>query len=94
MVWPSGPELAEIALGGGTEMTDTRFVELTREVLEADPRYHSALYEIMEQVVQDTAGYDEVSTEEMIDRGDEGELDERPESAGVNVRLIGAGERT
>jgi hypothetical protein len=99
LMWNGGgeaprPEQAEIALGGGTDMTESRFVELTREVLEADPRYHSALYEIMGQVVQDTAGYDEASSEEMIDRGDEGELDEGTESAGVNVRLIGAGDRT
>jgi len=99
VMWNGGgaaqrPEQAEIELGAGTDMTDTRFVELTREVLEADPRYHSALYEIMEQVVQDTAGYDEASNEEMIDRGDEGELREGTEGAGDSSRLIGAGDRT
>jgi len=99
LMWNGGgvaqrPEQAEIALGGGTDMTDTRFVELTREVLGADPRYHSALYEIMGQVVHDTAGYDEASTEGMIERGDEGELGEETETEGRGARLTGAGDRT
>jgi hypothetical protein len=99
LMWNGGgvaqrPEQAEIALGGGTDMTDTRFVELTREVLEADPRYHSALYEIMGQVVHDTAGYNEASAEEMIERSDEGELGEETETEGRSARLIGAGDRT
>ena len=53
----------EIRLGenaGG--MSDARFMELTTEVLRADPRYHAALYRVMEQVVRDT-GVREASAE-------------------------------
>ena len=42
VVWNGGsataPEQAEILLGGNPNMTETRFVELTREVLQADRR--------------------------------------------------------
>lgn len=41
----------EIVLGGGAEaMTDQRFVELTTELLEADPRYRRELRSILQQV--------------------------------------------
>jgi predicted anti-sigma-YlaC factor YlaD len=59
MYWLNGgavappPADAEIQLGAGP-MTDERFVELTREVLGADPRYHTALYQVMDQVIQET----------------------------------------
>jgi len=77
------PEQAEILLGSNPEMTETRFVELTREVLEADPRYHSAMHQIMEQVVRETRGPGEVAAEGMVQRPDEGEIDEETESAGL-----------
>ena len=35
-------------------MTEDRFIELTKEVLRADRRYHVALYQVMDQVVRDT----------------------------------------
>lgn len=44
-----------IELGGKEDrMDDERFVELTREVLSAGPRYRAAMYEIMRQVNEDT----------------------------------------
>jgi hypothetical protein len=76
----SGPETAntgydpaEIRLGensGG--MDDSRFMQLTTEVLRADPRYHDALYKVMEQVVRET-GSRETSSEYFVsdDEGDE-----------------------
>jgi predicted anti-sigma-YlaC factor YlaD len=76
------PEQAEILLGQGAEMTDTRFVELTREVLESEPRYRSAMFQIMEQVVRDTAPARESSSEGLLQRSDEGEGGEGVESPG------------
>ena len=35
-------------------MTDERFVELTRELLRAEPRYRNAMYRVMDQVIRDT----------------------------------------
>lgn len=51
------------------EMSETRFVELTTEVLRADRRFHRAMLEVMEQVVADTS--DERSPEASEGRGDE-----------------------
>jgi predicted anti-sigma-YlaC factor YlaD len=64
------PAQAEVLLGQGT-MSEERFVELTREVLQADRRYHSAMFQIMEQVVHDTAETGEASSEGTIQRTDE-----------------------
>ncbi len=50
---PSAPASEDIAIGRGGTMTDTRFVELTREVLRADPRYVSAMRQVLDQVVRD-----------------------------------------
>lgn len=77
------PAQAEILLGSKTDMTETRFIELTREVLQADRRYHAAMFLIMEQVVHDTAGSGETFVEEAIQRSDEGEVGENAESAGL-----------
>jgi predicted anti-sigma-YlaC factor YlaD len=77
------PAQAEILLGSDTDMTETRFVELTREVLQADRRYHAAMFLIMEQVVRDTAGRGETFVEEAVQRTDEGEVSESAESAGL-----------
>ncbi len=58
------PTQAEVVLGEDVgQMTDTRFVELTKEVLRADRQYHSAMHEIMAQVVRDTAIPREASDE-------------------------------
>jgi hypothetical protein len=67
----TAPTQAEIQLGQGSEMSEERFVELTREVLGADPRYHSAMLEIMGQVVRDTTPAGEGSPEELMQRYDE-----------------------
>ena len=64
------PAQAEVLLGQGS-MSEERFVELTREVLQADRRYHSAMYQIMQQVVRDTAESGEASSEGAIQRTDE-----------------------
>jgi hypothetical protein len=69
-VWKGGavapaPAEAEVRLGHG-EMNDARFVELTREVLQADRRYHDAMYDVMRQVVRDTATVQEASQEEIV----------------------------
>ena len=55
------PNDAVVQVGAGP-MTDARFVELTKEVLGADPRYHTALYEVMDQVIRETTPR-EASTE-------------------------------
>ena len=50
------PGDVEIRLGEDAgNMTEDRFIELTREVLRADRRYHLALYQVMDQVVRETA---------------------------------------
>lgn len=49
------------------EMTEARFVELAEEVLRADPRYQFAMFQVMEQVVQDTSGW-EASHEGLVPR--------------------------
>ena len=36
-------------------MSDTRFVELTKELLRADQRYRTAMYQVMDQVLRDTS---------------------------------------
>lgn len=76
----SAPERAEIELGSDP-MTETRFVELTREILQADRRYHSAMYRVMERVVRDTAATDEASREDAVRPDEEGRIDEDGETA-------------
>ena len=50
------PAEAIVRLGEESgRMTDDRFVELTQEILRADPRYRTAMYHVMEQVMRDTA---------------------------------------
>ncbi len=58
------------------QMTDRRFVELTKEVLRADRQYHSAMLEIMGQVVRDTAVTREASDEGLIEASENGEAGE------------------
>jgi len=75
LVWNDGgsatrPDLAEVRLGAENQMSDERFVELTKEVLGADTRYHSAMYQIMEQVVSETTPQREASSESDVDSGE------------------------
>jgi hypothetical protein len=62
------------------QMTDARFVELTQEVLRADPRYRTAMYHVMEQVMRDTADY-----EASIDYDEQGE----PAAEGASADGLG-----
>ncbi|MDX1502403.1 MAG: hypothetical protein R3325_08555 [Thermoanaerobaculia bacterium] len=63
-------------------MTETRFVELTTEVLRADRRFHRALYEVMEQVVSDTS-----KTEASADgSGRESEIEESAETGSEKTK--------
>jgi hypothetical protein len=85
VVWngtATAPDQAEVRLGSSTKMTEGRFVELTKEVLEADARYHSAMYQIMGQVVRDTSVAGEASLEDVIQRSDEVDSGENAESVG------------
>ncbi len=50
-----------VQLGAG-RMDQTRFVSLTRELLEADPVYHEAMHRVMGQVLRDS-GASEASNE-------------------------------
>jgi len=77
----SAPEQAEVLLGQSADMTEERFVELTKEVMRSDRRYHSAMYEIMGQVVRDTTTKGETSPEDIIQRRDEGSDGESAESS-------------
>jgi len=55
VVGSSAPDEILVELGGDAgRMSEKRFVELTTEVLRADPRFHLAMYEVMQQVVEDT----------------------------------------
>ena len=87
-IWNGGvatpPEQAEVLLGQGQTMSEQRFVELTREVLGADPRFHTAMLEVMGQVVRDTTPRGEGSREDVIQRTNE--ADDR-ESAEINARI-------
>jgi anti-sigma factor RsiW len=65
-------ESADVVLGQSSEMTEQHFVELTKEVLRSDRRFHSAMYEIMDQVVRDTMPAGERSSEGLIEHSDEG----------------------
>ena len=71
------PEQAEVMLGENVgQMTDTRFVELTKEVLRSERHYHSAMHEIMAQVVRDTAATREASDEGLIEASENGDTGE------------------
>ena len=79
------PEEAEVLLGSDSDMTEQRFVDLTREVLQADRRYHSAMFRIMEQVVRDTGVSREASAEDLMQRTDEGRAAESAEAAEMSI---------
>ena len=71
------PEQAEVLLGENVgQMTDARFVELTKEVLRSERHYHSAMHEIMGQVVRDTAATREASDEGLIEASENGDAGE------------------
>jgi predicted anti-sigma-YlaC factor YlaD len=75
------PEQAEVVIGEDAGvMTEERFLELTKEVLRADPRYRGAMQRIMEQVVRDTTVI-EAAGEEPMRQPEDGEGFER-EAAG------------
>jgi anti-sigma factor RsiW len=53
------PAEAIVQLGDQAgQMTDARFVELTQEVLRAEPRYRTAMYHVMDQVMRDTEAHE------------------------------------
>jgi predicted anti-sigma-YlaC factor YlaD len=52
---PAQPESIDVVLGVGGNMTDMRFVELTKEMLQAEPRYRLALHDVLDQVLRDSA---------------------------------------
>ncbi len=78
------PAQAEVILGASAAMTDARFIELTKEVLGANRRYHTAMRQIMEQVARDTAVPGEAAPED--DGAPPGELGPR-ESVEIGPRL-------
>jgi predicted anti-sigma-YlaC factor YlaD len=84
LVWndrvASAPEEAEVQLGQGREMTESRFVELTKEVLRANPRYHAAMHQVMEQVIRDTSVPGEASPERPAMRPEASTSGERGEA--------------
>ena len=61
----------DVLLGANTQMTEARFVELTKEVLESDSRYRLAMTRVLEQVARSTGEAGEASTEEAVERPDE-----------------------
>lgn len=65
---------------GEIDMSEGRFVELTTEVLRADPRYHQKMLEVMKAVTR--ASHQEGSVD--VSRGDDG--DEATESFRGEVR--------
>jgi predicted anti-sigma-YlaC factor YlaD len=74
-LWNGGfappPRGVDVVLGGSNQMTDARFVELTKEVLESDSRYRLAMYRVLDQVARSTGEAAEASTEEAVERPDE-----------------------
>jgi len=86
VMWKGGtakaPDQAEVLLGSNQNMTESRFVELTKEVLQADRRYHTAMYRIMEQVVRDTGEGGEGALDEALPVSNEFDHRETAESAG------------
>lgn len=76
VVGSPSPDEILIELGeDGDRMSERRFVELTTEVLRADRRFHLAMYEVMEQVVEDTRQSEGSprDTERAVENGAEGE---------------------
>ena len=68
------PMQTEVVIGESAgEMTEARFIELTKEVLRAEPRYRSAMHRVMEQVVWDTEVI-EASIEESMQQPEEAEF--------------------
>ena len=87
--WYGGPGPAtqpvELVLGQGGDMTEARFVELTKEVLRAEPRFRSAMQGILQQVARDTAPALEASFEEDTRRSEETEAAEAVEAAARRI---------
>jgi predicted anti-sigma-YlaC factor YlaD len=65
----------EVSLEGSREaMDESRFIELTSEILRSDRRYHAAMLQVMTEVNQAT-GVERVSEESFSSEGEEGEMD-------------------
>lgn len=68
------PREVEVRIGEDRgRMSDRRFVELTKEVLRADPRYHAALHRVMEQVLGDLETGGEATFDDFAPRREESE---------------------
>jgi hypothetical protein len=72
----ASPGEIQLELGeDGNRMSEARFIELTAEVLRADQRFRRAMYEVMEQVIDDTRGVETSlrETERAVENGTETE---------------------
>jgi hypothetical protein len=57
---------AMIALGEDAgRMSEERFLDLTGEILRADPRYHAEMFRVMRQIVEETTAEESVSDIEL-----------------------------
>jgi hypothetical protein len=64
-----------VSLEGSKEsMDDSRFIELTKEILSADRRYHAAMLQVMTEVNRAT-GIERVSEESILSEGESGEME-------------------
>lgn len=83
----AGASVVEVVLEEDAEaMTESRFVELTTEVLRADRRYHQAMFRVMEQVVSDTGRAGTAGETKVRERDERGELESETESRGESAR--------
>lgn len=57
----SGDQSVQLGAQRGT-MTEERFIQLTKELLQADPRYHRKMLEVMELVNEQAYGYETASS--------------------------------
>lgn len=85
--WPQSPAPArasnqvELILEGDRGlMTEMRFLELATELLRADRRYHFAMQEVMEKVIDDEWDLEGATSEGLTDdsKNDEGEGESSP----------------
>lgn len=64
-----------VELAADDDMTEARFVELTTEVMRADRRFHFAMLDVMQQVVEDTEGEGSSHERRSKESGDDREND-------------------
>jgi hypothetical protein len=85
--WPESPrperaanQLELVLEENRGSMTEGRFVELAAELLRADRRYHFAMQEVMEKVIDDEWSAESHTSEGLTDdsKNDEGESDDSP----------------